>query len=331
MFVHPAFELPRSEGLRGDVWAGCQGCLLTVIYERLRGEQRQVAVMQSDRERKKKKATVNTPNDGSHRNPLHLFTFSYDIEWEGVSFPGKTKGGQNSSHLSTALNPDCASESLQQEMIVEWCGCSRRCGQVFRLHQDVPTRIVFFCNTKLGLITKIPISGRDILPESILWSSWWRAAPMGGVSVSNSNPAPLLSTGPINVSAIRSAQLQNKEGRGGGDWHVNTKSKETQGDGGANVESRVCRWPKCKPLLLLTAGAWKQTVSARSNQSESSWFTLGLPRGHERVKKKKRSTEDKVEVYLCARHRRGQKGARVRLMCGRRVSILSLGMTCSSH
>lgn len=64
---------------------------------------------------------------------------------------------------------------------------------------------------------------------------------MGGVSVSNSNPAPLLSTGPINVSAIRSAQLQNKEGRGGGDWHVNTKSKETQGDGGANVESRVCR------------------------------------------------------------------------------------------
>ena len=178
---------------------------------------------------KKKKATVNTPNDGSHRNPLHLFTFSYDIEWEGVSFPGKTKGGQNSSHLSTALNPDCASESLQQEMIVEWCGCSRRCGQVFRLHQDVPTRIVFFCNTKLGLITKIPISGRDILPESILWSSWWRAAPMGGVSVSNSNPAPLLSTGPINVSAIRSAQLQNKEGRGGGGLACKHKEQGNSG------------------------------------------------------------------------------------------------------
>lgn len=37
MFVHPAFELRRTKGLRGDVWAGCQVCLLTMIYERLRG------------------------------------------------------------------------------------------------------------------------------------------------------------------------------------------------------------------------------------------------------------------------------------------------------
>lgn len=37
--------------------------------------------------------------------------------------------------------------------------------------------------------------------------------------MSNSNPAPLVNTGPINASAIRSAQLQRKGGR------VNTKGR----------------------------------------------------------------------------------------------------------
>lgn len=54
---------------------------------------------------------------------------------------------------------------------------------------------------------------------------------MGGVSVSNSNPAPLLSTSSINVSAIWSAQLQEQGWVGGrvGRGLVNTKSEQLKG------------------------------------------------------------------------------------------------------
>lgn len=108
---------------------------------------------------------------------------------------------------------------------------------------------MFFCNSKPGLIREIPISSRDILPESILWGSWWRAALMGGVSVSNSNPAPLLSTGPINVSAIGSAQLQSKGG-GGACKHKEQGNSGRQGRtwrAGFVVDQSASHY-RCSPL-----------------------------------------------------------------------------------
>ena len=94
MFVHPAFELRRSEGLRGDVWAGCQPCLLTMIYERSRGEQRQVMVMESDWVSYCKHSVwhLMKAHTGIHYTRSH--SALYDIARETVSFPDQKKRGQ---------------------------------------------------------------------------------------------------------------------------------------------------------------------------------------------------------------------------------------------
>lgn len=116
---------------------------------------------------------------------------------------------------------------------------------------------------------------------------------MGGVSVSNSNPAPLLSTGPINVSAIRSAQLQSK---GGG--HVNTKSKETQGDRGERGEPGLSL---TKVQAITAAHRWSMEANCQHKVKsiEEQLIYFGAPQ-RSPASEIKRSTEDKVEVYLCA-------------------------------
>lgn len=118
---------------------------------------------------------------------------------------------------------------------------------------------------------------------------------MGGVSVSNSNPAPLLSTGPINVSAIRSAQLQSK---GGGGGHVNTKSKETQGDRGERGEPGLSL---TKVQAITAAHRWSMEANCQHKVKsiEEQLIYFGAPQ-RSPASEIKRSTEDKVEVYLCA-------------------------------
>lgn len=87
------------------------------------------------------------------------------------------------------------------------------------------------------------------LPESVLWGCPWQAAPMGGVTVSKTNPAPLLSTGPINGSDIRSARLQGKDG-GGHREGKGTLGGEEVGRGGAAFAVFIGRAAWNAPRIL---------------------------------------------------------------------------------
>lgn len=107
--------------------------------------------------------------------------------------------------------------------------------------------IMFSCNPKL--IKEIPISSRDISPCASCGASggkqhWW-----GGVSVSNSSPGPLLSTGPINASDIGSAQLQSTVG-GGACKH---QEQGTRGEEGEHGEPGLLLH---KDQVLIAPGCW---------------------------------------------------------------------------
>lgn len=95
----------------------------------------------------------------------------------------------------------------------------------------------------------------------------------------------------------RPSDLHSCRARGGG-GHVNTKSKETQGDRGERGEPGLSL---TKVQAITAAHRWSMEANCQHKVKsiEEQLIYFGAPQ-RSPASEIKRSTEDKVEVYLCA-------------------------------